>query len=57
MDIQVIKQAVREVLREELPSILKEVILSTIPPDEPEADEKQFVDEEINEDDYVKFDE
>ena len=57
MDIQLIKEAVREVLKEELPSILKEIMLSTIPVDEPEDDEKQFVEEEINEDDYVKLEE
>ena len=57
MDIQTIKQAIREVLREELPSILKEVMLSTIPPDEPEEDEIAFVKEGINEEDYIKLDE
>lgn len=55
MDIQSIKQAVREVLREELPSILKEVMLDTIPFDEPEEDERAFVDEKINEKDYVRL--
>jgi len=57
MDIQTIKQAIREVLREELPSILKEVILDTIPFDEPEEDERPFVEEKINEKDYVRLEE
>ncbi len=57
MDIQTIKQAVREVLREELPSILKEVMLDIIPFDEPEEDERPFVDEKINEKDYVRLEE
>jgi len=40
-----------------LPSILKEVMLGTIPLDEPEEDERAFVEEEINEEDYIKLDE
>ena len=53
MEVQVIKQAIREVLQEELPKILKEVVLNLIPEDEPEKDEKEFVEEEIRADDYV----
>ena len=53
MEVQVIKQAVREVLQEELPKILKEVALNLIPEDEPEEDERNLVDEEIRLDDYL----
>jgi len=53
MEVQVIKQAVREVLQEELPKILKEVVLNLIPEDEPEEDEKKLVDEDIRLDDYL----
>jgi len=53
MEMQVIKQAVREVLREEMPKILTEVMLNLIPEDEPEKDEKELVDEEVRAEDYI----
>ena len=53
LEIQVIKQAVREVLHEELPKILTEIMLNLIPEDEPEEDEKEFVGEGIKAEDYT----
>ncbi|RLI85445.1 MAG: hypothetical protein DRO98_06920 [Archaeoglobales archaeon] len=53
MEVHEIKQAVREVLQEELPKILKEVILNLIPEDEPEKDEETLIEEVIRADDYV----
>ncbi len=57
MEIEVLKQAVREVLREELEKIIKDIVLNLIAEEEPEADEKEFVDEEIRKEDYVSLEE
>jgi len=53
MEVQIIKQAVREVLQEELNRILKEVVLNLIPEDEAGENEKEFVNEKTNPEDYV----
>ena len=61
MDIKVIKEAVREVLKEELPKILeekmKELLISLIPEDEPKEDEVEFLEEEIDLTEYVSLEE
>jgi len=36
---------------------LKEIILNTIPYESPEEDEKQIIEEEIREEDYIDFEE
>ena len=57
MEIRVIKQAVREVLHEELPKILTEIMLNLISEDEPEKDEKELVDEKVKAEDYTPLEE
>lgn len=50
-------EVVREVFHEEMPEILKEVVLNLIPEELPEKDEENFVKEKIDLKDYVALEE
>jgi len=57
MEVKIIKEAVREVFHEEMPEILKEIVLNLIPEEQPKKDEENFVKEKIDLKDYVALEE